>query len=153
MLIDFISRLSSPNLCLLHTGCGSPVSRLCRGLLYLWNRNSASRRSGQWFRREPEIQCGVQDGDPPFSIRFVLYSFSPTAQSLTWTCYASGLGLFVAPFVSTQFAQIPRWSFHFLVSLGLNLSNVVLQLVMFRLGSLNGNPLRFDNKYTVSFFY
>ena len=150
MPIDFISRFRSPNLCLLHTGCGSPVSRLCRGLLYLWNRDSASRRSGQWFRREPEIQCGVQDGDPPFSIRFVLYSFSPTAQSLT--CYGSGLGLFIAPFVSTQFAQIPRWSFHFLVSLGLSLSNVALQLAVFRLGSLDGNPLRFYNEYTVVIF-
>ena len=153
MPIDFISRFRSPNLCLLYTGSSSPLPRLCLGLLYLWNRDSASRRPGQWLHREPEIQRRVQDGDPPFGIWFALYSnnFSSTAQSLT--CYAAGLGLLIAPFVSTQFAQIPRWSFHFLVSLGLSLSNVVLQLAVFRLGSLDGNPLRFYNEYTVVIFY
>ncbi|KJA21441.1 hypothetical protein HYPSUDRAFT_140706 [Hypholoma sublateritium FD-334 SS-4] len=50
---------------------------------------------------------------------------------------AYGLGLLIAPFVSTQFAQLPRWSFHFLVSLGLSLSNVALQLAVFRLRSLD----------------
>lgn len=79
-----------------------------------------------------------------YGLYFAPTYFSSTVQSLT--CYASGLGLLLAPFVSTQFAQLPRWSFHFLVSLGLSLSNVVLQLVVFRLGSLDGNSLKFEIK-------
>ncbi|KAJ3516396.1 hypothetical protein NLJ89_g1144 [Agrocybe chaxingu] len=50
-------------------------------------------------------------------------------------CY--GFGLFVSPLVSTQFAQIPRWSFHFLVSLGLSLMNTIALLCIFKLRSLD----------------
>lgn len=50
----------------------------------------------------------------------------------------SGLGLLMAPFISTQFAQLPRWSFYYLISLGLSLSNLTLQLAVFRFRSLNG---------------
>ncbi|KAJ8694718.1 hypothetical protein PTI98_007369 [Pleurotus ostreatus] len=46
---------------------------------------------------------------------------------------AYGLGAFVAPLVATQFAQIERWSFHYLVSLGIALSNLVALAVVFRL--------------------
>ncbi|TFK21819.1 MFS general substrate transporter [Coprinopsis marcescibilis] len=45
---------------------------------------------------------------------------------------AYGLGAFAAPLVSTQFAQMPRWSFHYLVSLGLAISNTVLVCCVFR---------------------
>ncbi|CAA7269998.1 unnamed protein product [Cyclocybe aegerita] len=50
-------------------------------------------------------------------------------------CY--GLGLFISPLVSTQFAQIPRWSFHFLVSLGLALMSTTALLCIFKLRSLD----------------
>ncbi|KAF8966644.1 major facilitator superfamily domain-containing protein [Flammula alnicola] len=51
---------------------------------------------------------------------------------------AYGFGLLIAPFVSTQFAQLPRWSFHFLVSLGLSLSNTAVQISIFKFKSLDG---------------
>ncbi|KAF8609125.1 MFS general substrate transporter [Ceratobasidium sp. AG-I] len=44
-----------------------------------------------------------------------------------------GAGAFVAPLVATQFAQMPRWSFHYLTSLGLSLSNAIVLLVIFKL--------------------
>ncbi|KAF9478966.1 MFS general substrate transporter [Pholiota conissans] len=50
---------------------------------------------------------------------------------------AYGFGLLIAPFVSTQFAQQPHWSFHFLVSLGMSLSNTAFQFFMFRFKSLD----------------
>ncbi|KDR80388.1 hypothetical protein GALMADRAFT_1194926 [Galerina marginata CBS 339.88] len=50
-------------------------------------------------------------------------------------CY--GLGLFAAPLVSTQFAQQRRWSFHFLVSLGMAVINTTLQILVFRFKSLD----------------
>ncbi|KAF9495023.1 MFS general substrate transporter [Pleurotus eryngii] len=43
-----------------------------------------------------------------------------------------GLGAFAAPLVATQFAQIDRWSFHYLVSLGVALSNAVALAMVFR---------------------
>ncbi|KAF8155522.1 MFS general substrate transporter [Crassisporium funariophilum] len=45
---------------------------------------------------------------------------------------AYGLGAFAAPLVSTQFAQMPRWSFHFLVSLGLAISNTIVLIIVFK---------------------
>ncbi|KAG9074559.1 hypothetical protein FRC06_010606 [Ceratobasidium sp. 370] len=46
---------------------------------------------------------------------------------------AYGAGAFVAPLVATQFAQLPRWSFHYLTSLGLAVINAIALLVVFRL--------------------
>ncbi|KAF8664609.1 hypothetical protein AX16_000708 [Volvariella volvacea WC 439] len=48
---------------------------------------------------------------------------------------AYGAGALSAPLVSTQFAQMEWWSFHYLISLGLSLSNAILLLVVFRLKS------------------
>ncbi|CAE6464179.1 unnamed protein product [Rhizoctonia solani] len=44
---------------------------------------------------------------------------------------AYGAGACVAPLISTQFSQIPRWSFYFLVSLGLAVSNTISQSLVF----------------------
>ncbi|KAF7307444.1 SER THR protein phosphatase family protein [Mycena indigotica] len=49
-----------------------------------------------------------------------------------YTQAAYGAGLFAAPLVSTQFAQIHRWSFHYLVSLGITLSNLIILALVFR---------------------
>nr|GAT44622.1 predicted protein [Mycena chlorophos] len=49
-----------------------------------------------------------------------------------YTQAAYGAGLFAAPLVSTQFARIHRWSFHYLVSLGLTLANLAVLAVIFR---------------------
>ncbi|KAI0350646.1 MFS general substrate transporter [Trametes cingulata] len=43
-----------------------------------------------------------------------------------------GVGAFSAPLVATQFAQLSRWSFHFLVSLGIAISNTILLIAVFR---------------------
>ncbi|KAJ7665939.1 major facilitator superfamily domain-containing protein, partial [Mycena polygramma] len=45
---------------------------------------------------------------------------------------AYGAGIFAAPLVSTQFAQLQHWSFHYLVSLGLTLSNILVLFLVFR---------------------
>ncbi|CAE6419234.1 unnamed protein product [Rhizoctonia solani] len=44
-----------------------------------------------------------------------------------------GAGAFIAPLVATQFAQIPRWSLHYLTSLGISLANSIALFVVFRL--------------------
>jgi len=43
-----------------------------------------------------------------------------------------GFGALCSPLVATQFAQLPRWSFHYLTSLGVALSNVILLALVFR---------------------
>ncbi|TFY65817.1 hypothetical protein EVG20_g5273 [Dentipellis fragilis] len=45
----------------------------------------------------------------------------------------TGTGALTAPLVSTQFAQLPRWSFHYLVSLGVACMNTCTLLAVFRL--------------------
>ncbi|KAJ3563562.1 hypothetical protein NP233_g8859 [Leucocoprinus birnbaumii] len=44
---------------------------------------------------------------------------------------AYGAGAFVAPLVATQFAQLQRWSFHYIVSLGIALSNTIVLCLIF----------------------
>ncbi|KAL1727127.1 major facilitator superfamily domain-containing protein [Schizophyllum commune] len=53
-------------------------------------------------------------------------SKSPDAQS------SSGLGALLAPLVSTQFAQMHRWSFHYLTSMGVALANMAISAAVFR---------------------
>ena len=55
-----------------------------------------------------------------------------------WSIIFSGLGAFASPLVATQFAQLPRWSFHFLVSLGVAVSNTILLIVVFKLQRQDG---------------
>ncbi|TFK19731.1 MFS transporter, partial [Coprinopsis marcescibilis] len=43
-----------------------------------------------------------------------------------------GLGAFVSPFVSTHFSGIYIWSFHYLISSGLQLSNLLFLILVFR---------------------
>ncbi|TFY77871.1 hypothetical protein EWM64_g6140 [Hericium alpestre] len=43
-----------------------------------------------------------------------------------------GLGALASPLVATQFAQVPHWSFHYLVSLGIAFSNAVFLASVFR---------------------
>ncbi|KAJ6627841.1 major facilitator superfamily domain-containing protein [Mycena sp. CBHHK59/15] len=46
---------------------------------------------------------------------------------------AYGAGALASPLVATQFSQLHHWSFHYLVSLGVAISNVILLLAVFRL--------------------
>ena len=43
-----------------------------------------------------------------------------------------GVGGFSSPLIATQFAELRLWSFHYLVSLGIALSNLVLLIAVFR---------------------
>lgn len=49
-----------------------------------------------------------------------------------------GAGAFLSPLVATQFAQLPHWSFHYLTSLGIAVSNTLLLWVVFRLKTQDG---------------
>ena len=49
-----------------------------------------------------------------------------------------GVGAMCAPLVSTQFARLPRWSFVYLVHLGLILVNTVVAIIVFRFRNQDG---------------
>ncbi|KAJ7252973.1 MFS general substrate transporter [Mycena rebaudengoi] len=60
-------------------------------------------------------------------------SFSRNAKArMGYVQAAYGAGIFAAPLVSTQFAQLKNWSFHYLVSLGITVLNMVVLFVVFR---------------------
>ncbi|CAK5274630.1 unnamed protein product, partial [Mycena citricolor] len=48
-----------------------------------------------------------------------------------------GAGAFSAPLVATQFSQMPRWSFHYLVSMGIAVANLASLVLVFRFRSLD----------------
>ncbi|KIM86005.1 hypothetical protein PILCRDRAFT_816545 [Piloderma croceum F 1598] len=48
---------------------------------------------------------------------------------------AYGAGALASPLVATQFAQIDRWSFHYLVSLGISVTNMIALIAIFGLKS------------------
>ena len=49
-----------------------------------------------------------------------------------------GLGAFSSPLVATHFATQERWSFHYLISLGIAISNVAFLTAAFRLKTQDG---------------
>ncbi len=49
-----------------------------------------------------------------------------------------GVGAMCAPLVSTQFARFQRWSFVYLVHIGITLANAVLEVLAFRFKSQEG---------------
>lgn len=72
----------------------------------------------------------------PFTVRYLCpYSFvdCPNIERTI-----TGAGALVAPLVSTQFSQLPRWSFHYLASLGIALSNTVMLIAVFRFKTQEG---------------
>lgn len=56
-----------------------------------------------------------------------------------------GFGAFCAPLVATQFSQLPRWSFHFLVSLGITIPNIITLAIVFNFKRQHGRVLSADH--------
>jgi len=69
-----------------------------------------------------------------YSLSFILFALLLIGPPI----HLSGLGAFASPLVATQFAQLPRWSFHFLASLGIAVSNTFLLTAVFKLKHQDG---------------
>ena len=50
----------------------------------------------------------------------------------------AGVGALSSPLVATQFAQLSHWSFHYLVSMGIALSNAIILIAVFRFKTQDG---------------
>ncbi|KAI5897014.1 MFS general substrate transporter [Schizophyllum commune H4-8] len=98
------------------------------------------------------IACSINSPAPPFLVLCVSYAINgigmaiQDAQSNGYVASltekpeakmgmlhaAYGLGALTAPLVSTQFSQMHHWSFHYLASLGLMFSSLVIQVAIYR---------------------
>lgn len=58
-----------------------------------------------------------------------------------------GSGTFLSPLASTQFARLPRWSFHYLVSLAMSLINIAMLSTVFRFRSQESERCILSIKY------
>ncbi|KAF5330048.1 hypothetical protein D9611_010410 [Ephemerocybe angulata] len=105
----------------------------------------------------PVIGFSVQSAAPPFpafaAVQFLnglgtalqdaqvnsfigsLTHHSATKMSIVQSFY--GLGGLVAPFVSTRFAQMERWSFHYLITLGFTMVNLIFFSFAFQFKTLD----------------
>lgn len=68
-----------------------------------------------------------------FSTPLMVQNFFPPGIGIVFCNWwiSPGVGAFAAPLAATQFSRLPRWSFHYLVSLGIAVVNVVLLIVVF----------------------
>nr|GAT57340.1 predicted protein [Mycena chlorophos] len=57
-----------------------------------------------------------------------------------------GAGALSSPLIATQFASMPRWSFHYLVSLGLAVLNITVLTLTFRFRSLEDSLHRIGQR-------
>ena len=64
----------------------------------------------------------------------------PTRMGIMHSVY--GFGAFCAPLVATRFAQLDRWSFHFLVSLGITIPNIITLAMVFKFKRQHGKNRR-----------
>lgn len=53
----------------------------------------------------------------------------------------------ISPLAATQFAQLPRWSFHFLCSCGIAVLNTLFLLVIFRGKTQDGEPFHIPGAF------
>ncbi|CAG7850109.1 SubName: Full=Uncharacterized protein {ECO:0000313/EMBL:CCA72001.1} [Serendipita indica DSM 11827] len=107
------------------------------------------------------VAYSIQSAAPPFPLLCIAYALNGYGISIQ-DAQANGLvasvhehasenmgllheiyrvGAFAAPLVATQFAQLRRWSFHYLVSLGIAVSNTMILALTVKNKSL-GNILR-----------
>jgi hypothetical protein len=91
--------------------------------------------SSKRIRCYPQAEAGEENGDFARSLRSV------SLASLKITETMIGCGALLSPLAATQFAQLPRWSFHYLVSMTLALSNVALLSIVLRFRSGDGRSL------------
>ncbi|TFL07867.1 MFS general substrate transporter [Pterulicium gracile] len=96
------------------------------------------------------IGYAIQSAAPPFPLFVITFAINGVALGIhiaqsngyvaalndhtkMGVLHASyGTGAFCSPLVATQFAQLDRWSFHFLTSLGLTLSVIVIDTLVFK---------------------
>ncbi|KAG9098796.1 hypothetical protein FS749_002939 [Ceratobasidium sp. UAMH 11750] len=93
---------------------------------------------------------GLQDYQSNGFVAALPYNTS-AKMGLLHSCY--GAGAFIAPMITTQFAQHPKWSYHYLATLGMAVVDAIILFGVFRLhtqeellGPTQTNPSEAGNK-------
>ena len=84
------------------------------------------------LREKASLKMGILHAVYGTIISLLTYSSSISGFMYT------GCGALTAPLVATQFAPLRNWSFHYLCTLGLALTNVVLLPIVFKFKRLEG---------------
>ena len=71
-----------------------------------------------------------------YQLRRLIKRPSSTMVGIMMSAY--GLGAFLAPLVATQFSKLEKWSYFYIITLGLNCANAALIVAVFRLRTYNG---------------
>ncbi|EED85044.1 predicted protein [Postia placenta Mad-698-R] len=79
------------------------------------------------------IGYAIESSAPPFPAFVLGYAVNGFGMTLA----RMGFGALCSPLVATQFSQLPRWSFHYLISLGIAFINTVLLAVVLRFRTQN----------------
>lgn len=126
--------------CLYYNGVGM-VLQVCHLLLVHLMIIKFRTLKQATLKDSTETKIGILRRDT-VSSESVTYILSPSfliAWLLIGPIIFSGLGAFSSPFVAAWFAQLPRWSFHFLTSLGITMmSNTILLIFFLKLRCQDG---------------
>lgn len=154
-----IRRFCFANSRLLSWGCCIAISRFCSRLPHKWDWYGTSGNVNLWCividldlnigsSRTPRLMGTLQASRTMLKqkwgshMRFMVRRKSILEFRLCLikrVCDLQGAGAFAAPLVATQFSQLNRWSFHYLVSLGISISNAIILIFVFRFKTQNGN--------------
>jgi hypothetical protein len=106
----------------------SPLSPILR----LFNRESVDWTS-QRFPRKSQEEHAHQTGYFSRVLRCAcLSSQLRNFELLIGWVDGTGLGAFIAPFVSTIFSTHSRWTFHYLTSAGMQITNIAVLVLVFK---------------------
>ena len=101
--------------------------------------SNTTERSRQRFRRQLEKQQRNEDVDVTRNLWCAAFSSpSPVFETTDETTTFSGTGALVSPLSATHFATTPHWSFQYVVSAGIAVSNIAVLSSVFRLHTLEG---------------
>ena len=87
-----------------------------------------------------DAQCWNENGSVACGLRWVPVIMNTASQSIF-----TGIGAFASPLAATQFAQLPRWSFHYLISLGIAITNAISLIAVFRFKTQHGKSYLWPN--------
>ena len=78
------------------------------------------------------VACLKENASAKMGLLHAVYGLCLRVYALNTKWRFVGLGALSSPLVATQFAQLPRWSFHYLVSLGIAATNTLVLVAVFR---------------------
>ncbi|KAK0234035.1 MFS general substrate transporter [Armillaria fumosa] len=77
------------------------------------------------------VAYAMESPQPPFPVMVMGYAMAGFGMSLQ-NAQGNGVGAFISPLVSTHFSSERHWSYHFIISTGIAVSNSLVLALVFR---------------------